>query len=68
MSNFGLNPSDGAAHLLQGNGIAAVVAALIAKAKRDNGGNSNSVNDSNGEHSNAAKDEGQGDNQQENTQ
>ena len=40
MGNFQLNPADGAAHLMQGNGIAAVVAALIAKAQREGKGQS----------------------------
>ena len=47
MSNFHLNPQDGAQHLMTGNGIGAVVAALVAKAKRE-GGSSQSSGDSGG--------------------
>lgn len=43
MGNFQLNPADGAAHLMQGNGIAAVVAALIAKAQREGKGQSSNA-------------------------
>lgn len=35
MSNFGLDPQDGALQFMQGNNIGAVVAALIAKGKRE---------------------------------
>ena len=49
MSNFRLNPSDGAEHLMQGNGIAAVVAALVARAQREGrGAGSSSADGSSG--------------------